>query len=82
MPPRGVQRTHVHWILACRTSQQFLGLLDTLELVQVEGLADFDADLERGIVRYPVVGGDRRIIALGGLVGIGKRGQSEGKVGP
>ena len=69
-------------ILARHLVQQLLGLLDALELVEVQRLADVDARLQRRILRDAVVGGDGAVVALGGLVGVGERGQGEGEVGP
>src|SRR5262245_6718417 len=81
-PAQRIERPNVSWISASRFFQQLLGLLDALELVEVERLADFDADLQRRIVGYAVIGVDGRLITLGGLVGVGQGGERERKLRP
>src|SRR4029077_15195359 len=68
---QGVERTNVGRISAGRFLHPLLGLLHALELIEVERLADFNANLKRGIVCDAVIGVDGRLIAFGGLVGVG-----------
>ena len=64
-------------LLARDLVQQLLRFVDALELVEVQRLADVDARLQRRALGDAIVGGDGGFVALGRLVGVGKRGQRE-----